>query len=384
VAELLLALAAGLATVASPCILPMLPVLLGASLAREDRLRPLCIVAGFVASFAAMALAFGASARVLGLSHTALRNAAIAALLIFGALSIFPRAFERIAPRLAGISELGERAAQRSGSGRLGALGLGAALGALWAPCAGPVLASILVLIASAQDVSRAAPLLLAYAVGCGLPMLAIAHGGQAVGARARRFARHGERLRRAFGVLIVATALAMLGSYDVLASSTLAWARPSFDPAAPPGLERGAPVPELAGIDAWMNSPPRTLASLRGRVVLVDFFTYGCSNCVRTLPHLKRWHARYEAEGLTLIGVHTPEFAYEREPENVREALARHEITYPVALDNGYQTWSAFRNRYWPTLYLIDREGRLLWSHAGEGDYEEIERALEEALASR
>jgi cytochrome c biogenesis protein CcdA/thiol-disulfide isomerase/thioredoxin len=383
VAELLLALAAGVATVASPCILPMLPVLLGASLAREDRLRPLCIVAGFVASFAVSALAFGASARVLGVSHTALRNAAIAALLVFGALSIFPRVFERIAPRLAGIAELGERAAQRSGGGRLGALGLGAALGALWAPCAGPVLASILVLVASAQDVSRAAPLLLAYAIGCGLPMLAIAHGGQAVGARARRFVRHGERLRRAFGVLIVATALAMLGGYDALASSALAWTRP-FEPAAPPGLLRGAPVPELAGIETWMNSPPRTLASLRGRVVLVDFFTYGCSNCVRTLPHLVRWHERYAKRGLTLIGVHTPEFAYEREPDNVRAALARHGISYPVALDNGYQTWSAFGNRYWPTLYLIDREGRLLWSHAGEGDYEEIERALEAALASR
>jgi thiol-disulfide isomerase/thioredoxin len=117
---------------------------------------------------------------------------------------------------------------------------------------------------------------------------------------------------------------------------------------------------------------------------VLVDFFTYGCSNCVRTLPHLVRWHARYADQGLTLIGVHTPEFAYEREPDNVRAALARYGITYPVALDNGYQTWSAFGNRYWPTLYLIDREGRLLWRHAGEGDYEEIERALEAALASR
>jgi cytochrome c biogenesis protein CcdA/thiol-disulfide isomerase/thioredoxin len=340
-------------------------------------------VAGFVASFALTALAFGASARVLGVSHTALRNAAIAALLVFGALSIFPRAFERLAPRLAGIAAQGERAAQRSGGGRLGALGLGAALGALWAPCAGPVLASILVLIASAQDASRAAPLLLAYAAGCGVPMLVIAHGGQAIGARARRFARHGERLRRGFGVLVVAVALAMLGGYDALASSALSWTRP-FEPAAPPGLEPGAPAPELAGIEAWLNSPPRTLASLRGRVVLVDFFTYGCSNCVRTLPHLVRWHARYADQGLTLIGVHTPEFAYEREPDNVRAALARYGITYPVALDNGYQTWSAFGNRYWPTLYLIDREGRLLWRHAGEGDYEEIERALEAALASR
>ncbi len=214
-AEIALALAAGLLTVASPCVLPMLPILLGASFGRQDRLRPLCIVAGFIASFAATALAFGAGARVLGFSSGALRQGAIAALLGFGVLSAFPGSFERLAHALAPVAALGGRMAQCGGEGRLGALALGAALGALWTPCAGPVLASILVLIASAEP-GRAAPMLFAYALGCGLPMFAIAYGGQAASVRAKRVARHASLLQRSFGWVVVATALAMLWDYDV------------------------------------------------------------------------------------------------------------------------------------------------------------------------
>jgi cytochrome c biogenesis protein CcdA/thiol-disulfide isomerase/thioredoxin len=380
-AELAFALAAGLLTVASPCVLPMLPILLGASVGRQDRLRPLCIVTGFVASFAVLALAFGAGARVLGLSQGALRHVAIAALLGFGTLSAFPRLFERLARALAPVATLGGRVAQRGGDGRLGALALGAALGALWTPCAGPVLASILVLIASAEA-ERAAPMLFAYALGCGLPMLAIAHGGQAASARAKRVARHAVRLQRSFGVVVVATALAMLGGYDVRAAAALSPLLPEIERPVSRSAP-GDPAPELVGIEAWLNSEPLRLADLRGRVVLVDFFTYGCINCVRTLPDLVRWHDRYAAEGLVVLGVHTPEFAFERELDSVRAALERFGITYPVAIDNRYETWTAWRNRYWPTVYLIGRDGNLLLTHSGEGGYDAIERALQEALAS-
>jgi thiol-disulfide isomerase/thioredoxin len=136
-------------------------------------------------------------------------------------------------------------------------------------------------------------------------------------------------------------------------------------------------------GIEAWLESPPLRIEDLRGKVVLVDFWTFACSNCARTLPSVKRWHARYADEGLVVIGVHTPEFAFEREKANVEEAVRRFGIDYPVALDNDYETWTAWKNRYWPSLYLVDREGRVVFRHEGEGDYEEIERAIEAALAS-
>ncbi len=379
--ELATALLAGAVTVASPCILPMLPILLGASWGRRDPRRPLLIVLGFVASFATTALVFGVFTRVLGVSQGTVRGIAIGALLLFGVLSLLPRVFERLAGVLAPISDRAARLGQSGGDGPFGGLALGATLGALWAPCAGPVLASILVMIASAPDASRAAPLLLAYAVGTGLPMLAIAYGGQTVSSRIRRLARHGGVIRQAFGLLVIATALAMLWEVDVAAFD---WALPEIEAPAPAEVLRpGEPAPELAGIEAWLNSPPLQLAGLRGKVVLIDFWTYACSNCVRTLPALKRWHERYASQGLVLIGIHTPEFPFEREMASVQAAIQRHRIPYPVALDNRYQTWTAWRNRYWPSVYLIDRDGRLLLSHAGEGDYEAIERAIERALAS-
>jgi cytochrome c biogenesis protein CcdA/thiol-disulfide isomerase/thioredoxin len=374
-----LALLAGVATVASPCVLPMLPILLGATWGRRDPRRPLWIVTGFVATFAATAFAFGVSTRVLGISQDAVRGIAIAALLVSGALSLFPGLFERIAPWLAPVGERAARLEQARGDGVLGALALGASLGALWTPCAGPVLASILVLLASAPDAWSAAPLLLAYAVGSGLPMLAIAYTGQAASSRVRRIARHAGALRRAFGAVVVATALAMLWDYDVAA---FAWTLPEIEAPRPAALALGDEAPELAGIDAWLNSPPLEISALRGKVVLVDFWTFACSNCVNTLPSLRRWHEKYAAEGLVVIGVHTPEYAFERERGNVEAALRRYGIAYPVALDNGYATWAAFRNRYWPSLYLLDRDGRLVFRHEGEGDYEEIERAIEKALA--
>lgn len=379
--ELGLALAAGVATVASPCILPMLPVLLGAAWGRRDPRRPLFIVLGFVATFAATAFAFGVSTRVLGVSQDAVRGVAIAALCVFGVLALFPRVFEKLAPALTPLGDVAARlpGAQREGS--LGALLLGASLGALWTPCAGPVLASILVLLASAPDPLHAAPLLAAYALGAGIPMLAIAYGGQAASSRVRGLARHAVVLRRGFGALVLLTALAMLRGADVAATAWLSGFLPAAEAARPAALPLGNEAPEFEGIEAWLGSPPLRITELRGKVVLVDFWTFDCANCVRTLPSLKRWHTRYAAEGLVVIGIHTPEFAFERERENVEAAIRRYEIEYPVALDNRYATWTAWKNRYWPSVYLVGRNGRLVFRHEGEGDDEEIEHAIEAAL---
>jgi len=382
-AALALALAAGLVTVASPCTLPMLPVLLGASWGRRDARRPLFVVTGFVATFATTAFAFGLSTRVLGLSHDAVRVVAIAALSAFGALWLFPRAFEMLAPALSPIGDFAARWPIARRDGPVGALALGASLGALWTPCAGPALASILVLLASAETAWRAAPLLGAYALGAGIPMLAIAYGGRAMSTRLGGLARHASAVRRAFGLILLAMALAMLRDYDASAAAWLSDLLPAAESPPPASVSVRDAAPELAGIDAWLNSPPLRLADLRGKVVLVDFWTFACSNCAATLPSLKRWHARYADEGLVVIGVHTPEFAFERERANVEAAVRRLGIEYPVALDNRYETWTAWRNRYWPSLYLVDREGRVVFRHEGEGDYDEIERAIEATLGS-
>jgi thiol-disulfide isomerase/thioredoxin len=150
---------------------------------------------------------------------------------------------------------------------------------------------------------------------------------------------------------------------------------------AARPGLGVHDPAPDFAGIARWLNSEPLTIESLRGKVVLVDFWTYDCVNCVRTLPHVTQWFATYEQRGFVVVGVHTPEFAFERETSNVQAALERFGIRYPVAQDNAYATWNAYGNRYWPAQYLLDRNGTIVLTHMGEGDYDELERAIRALL---
>ncbi|MES2948415.1 MAG: cytochrome c biogenesis protein DipZ [Pseudomonadota bacterium] len=390
--QIALALGAGIATAASPCILPMLPLLLGASAARDRvgqgvaRHRPLFIVLGFVLSFASTALLFGASTHVLGLSQDALRTAGIGVLLISGLLLVWPQLLGRVMAPFGGLSDLAHRLGNRAGAGYWGGLLLGMSMGLLWTPCAGPVLASVLALIATEQHTDQATSLLLAYSVGAGLPMLAIAYGGQAVTARARGLARHAGVIRQIFGAMVMATAAAMYWQVDVAA---VAWltrlVSPNNSRTTELAAAAGARVqaPELVGLDHWLNSAPLTMAGLRGKVVLIDFWTFGCVNCVNTLPHVKEWYQRYKDQGLVVIGVHTPEFAFERETKNVQDAVRRHGIRYPVAQDNRYATWTAWRNQYWPAVYLVDRDGRVVFSHTGEGDYARIEEKIREALVA-
>jgi cytochrome c biogenesis protein CcdA len=223
--EPLLAFLAGMLTVGAPCILPMLPIILGSSVGRQSRTRPIFIATGFALAFSAVALLFGAFAEALGLGHEILRQLAILLLIGFGTLMIWPQPFEAVASRLGSPASW---SATGAGSGNLGGLVLGATLGVLWTPCAGPVLGSILALVASAANLSRAAFLLLAYAIGAGLPMLAIAYGGQAVTTRIRSVARHAHRLQQAFGALVILVAVAMHLQYDSLVTVWLSDLYPS------------------------------------------------------------------------------------------------------------------------------------------------------------
>lgn len=393
-AQTALAGGAGFATVASPCVLPLLPAIVGIS-TQGGRLRPLAIVLGFVLSFAGVALLFGASAQVLGLSAQALRDASAIALLITGVLMLWPPLADRLMASLSRPLGWLTEGAQRLGTLDRGGLGggvlLGASLGVLWTPCAGPVLASILALAAGAGSPAQSAPLLLAYAAGAGLPMLAMAYGGRWATTRLRPLSRHAGRLRQAFGVMVVATAAAMLAQVDTQAaawlartvSSAAASAGEALVPAAQAApVDVGERAPEFTGLGPWINSPPLSLAQLKGKVVLVDFWTYACVNCIRTLPHLQQLHERYARQGLVIVGVHSPEFAFERDTDNVRAAIKRHGLTYAVAQDNGFATWTAWRNLYWPAQYLVGPDGRVVMRHFGEGGEAALDAAIQRLLA--
>ncbi|MGH2996457.1 MAG: redoxin domain-containing protein, partial [Gaiellaceae bacterium] len=278
---------------------------------------------------------------------------------------------------------------------------LGLSLGVLFTPCAGPIIAAIATL-AAAQDFTLDAVLLtLAYAVGHGVVLLAFALAARRGLALSTLKAR-APLVRRAFGATIAAAAVLMILGIDrELATNVPGYTRAlqGFEEsAAAQGrldellgtsgtmaeatLDDYGPAPDFQGIELWLNSNPLTLAELRGKVVVLDFWTYSCINCLRTLPHVKGWYEAYRDAGLVIVGVHTPEFAFERVPANVRRETESLGIEYPVALDNEFATWNAWGNRYWPAKYFVDRRGRIRYAHFGEGAYEESEAVIRRLLA--
>jgi cytochrome c biogenesis protein CcdA/thiol-disulfide isomerase/thioredoxin len=359
--------------------------------------RPLAIVTGIVVSFTVFTLFAAWLLDRLGLPQDVLRNLAIGLLLLVSLSLLVPKVGELLARPLQVLT--------RRGSGDLGGgFLLGASLGLVFVPCAGPVLAAVTV-IAAKRDVGLDGLLLtLAYAVGAAVPMLAIAFLGQRAGTSLRA---HAETVRRVSGVLVGIAALAIAFGVD----QELQTAVPGYTQSLQERFERSSaaqrelkeltgarepqaagggegilqdygPAPDFQGIGAWLNSRPLTLNGLRGRVVLIDFWTYSCINCLRTLPYVKAWDRDYRSDGLTIVGVHTPEFAFEHVPGNVRENVRKLGVRYPVALDNEYGTWNAWHNQYWPAKYLIDKAGHVRYYHFGEGDYGQTEGAIRELLA--
>jgi cytochrome c biogenesis protein CcdA/thiol-disulfide isomerase/thioredoxin len=385
-------LAAGFITAISPCVLPVLPILFAGG-ATGGRRKPFAIIAGLVLSFSAFTL-FGVwLLRSLGLPRDLLRDVAIGLLFLVAATVLFPRIEEIVQRPLL-------RLTRRPGGDLGGGLLLGASLGLVFVPCAGPVLAAITV-VGATQDVgARSVVLTLAYAVGAALPMLLIAFGGRA-GMNALR--PHAHRIRQGLGVVVGLTALAIALNVDRHFQTAV----PGYTEALQEKVEQSdraqrelrkvrggtreqsasstlrdfGQAPELAGLSNWINTVPVTLQSLRGKVVLIDFWTYSCINCLRTLPHVRAWDRTYRRRGLVVLGIHTPEFAFEHVPGNVRAAVRRLRLDYPVALDNDYGTWNAFQNQYWPAKYLIDRRGHLRYAHFGEGEYDTTESRIRTLL---
>jgi cytochrome c biogenesis protein CcdA/thiol-disulfide isomerase/thioredoxin len=419
---------AGAGTALSPCVLPVLPIALSAG-ATGGRRRPLGVVAGLALSFtfATVALVYVISA--LGLPDDLLRNLAIAVLLAFGVTLMVPPLAARVE---ATMSRLARSAgfAGRGGDGFWSGTVLGASLGLVYAPCAGPILAGVITVSASQSLTAGRLAVALSYGVGSATVLYFLMLGGRRLTAP---LARRGVGLQIAMGAVMVVVALAMARDYDIRFQNEIASSLPSFlvnpteeleDTAAArtaladvrgeaphgvgaeatsaaaavraaesrskdhDGTRSGLPVlgaaPEFVGNQQWFNTPggrALTLRSLRGRVVLVDFWTYTCINCLRTLPYLTAWDRTYRKDGLTIVGVHSPEFSFEKDAGNVEEAIERNGIRYPVVQDNELATWSAYGNQYWPSEYFIDSRGRVRVAHYGEGEYGEKERVIRELL---
>lgn len=402
---ILLAYLGGMLTIVSPCILPVLPFVF----ARADRpflraglpmLAGMAVTFALVATLAAVAGGWAIAANAYG------RMAALLLLAAFGVTLLFPALSDRLTRPLVALGARLSHAAGAGGErgGTAASVVLGVATGLLWAPCAGPVLGLILTGAALQGASARTTLLLFAYALGAATSLaLALLAGGRVFAAMKRSLGL-GEWLRRGLGVLVLAAVAAIAFGLDTglltrvaLASATTVeqalvdrlpaggrmMTAGTGQPggAAPGDLPVLDVMPSLAGAETWLNGPPLTTEGLRGKVVLVDFWTYSCINCLRAIPYVRAWDAKYRDQGLVVIGVHAPEFAFERDVDNVRRAVAGLRITYPVAIDNAYAIWRAFDNEYWPAHYFIDAQGRIRHEHFGEGDYDDSERVIQQLL---
>lgn len=402
VVAIALAFVAGLITAVSPCVLPVLPIVLGGGIG-ENRRRPYAIIAGLAITFLVSILFAAWLLDALGLPKDLLRNVSIGLLFLLAATLLVPQ-----------VGVLIERPLARLSRGPSGDLGggflLGCALGFVFVPCGGPAIGFVTISASAREFGFKTIAVAVAYTVGASLVLLAIALGGRraSTGLRTRI-----ERLRAVFGVVLAASALALVFNLDVKLQTWLPdWTkflqdrteastsgRKAFERtknvtdrkpvrtekvSASSGLPDFGPAPNFAGIDEWLNSKPLTMQQLQGKVVLIDFWTYSCINCLRTLPHVEAWDRMYRKDGLVIVGVHTPEFAFEHVPSNVKAAVKRLGVRYPVALDNQYGTWTAYGNQYWPAKYLIDRRGHVRYAHFGEGEYDVTERNIRTLLGER
>jgi cytochrome c biogenesis protein CcdA/thiol-disulfide isomerase/thioredoxin len=417
----------GVLTIVSPCILPVLPFVF----ARADRpfaRSGLPLLVGMAATFAAIAslAAIGGGWAVRANQYGRLVSMVLLAL--FGVTLLLPELAARIMSPLvalgARLSQSADRSAAAGGSTVTASMLLGVATGLLWAPCAGPVLGLILTGAALQGASAHTTLLLLAYAAGASTSLaLALLVGGRVLAALKRSLGA-GEWIRRGLGVAVLAAvaaiglgldtgvltrvSLASTGSLEQRlldtfhpASNTTMGSASSAVVAGDAAIGRSGATtmtarpstrvenlavegsfPSLAGAVAWLNSPPLTAAALGGKVVLVDFWTYSCINCLRAIPYVRAWAGKYAAQGLVVIGVHAPEFAFEKNIDNVRKAVSDLQIGYPVAIDNNYGIWRAFNNEYWPAHYFIDAKGRIRHHHFGEGDYDGSERIIQQLLA--
>src|SRR5580692_1106379 len=395
----LLAFVGGLLTILSPCILPVLPFVF----ARADqpfRRSGLPLLAGMALTFSAVAIAAAFGGHWVVRLNQGGRYVAMLVFLVLGVSLLFPSFAEALTrPLVSAGSKLQGGPSVENGTGKSFVLGI--STGLLWAPCAGPILGLILTGAAIQGPGARSSFLLLSYALGAATSLGIALFAGKKVFSTMKNSLRFDIWIRRTLGAAVIlgVTAIALGWDTNLLAKFSFAntaiaeqhliHALGAPKPAAalapinsalptPPLADEG-PMPELTGAVAWLNSPPLTRDQLRGKVVVMDFWTYSCINCLRALPYVEGWAAKYKDAGLVVIGVHTPEFAFEKERSNVEQAVRELKITYPVAIDSNFKICQAFNNEYWPAYYFIDGKGRIRHHHFGEGEYDESERIIQE-----
>ncbi len=405
------ALLVGAATAITPCVLPVLPALLSAS-AVGGRRRPVGIALGLMLTFTVTIAGLASVIDGVGVADGTARSLAVAVLIGFGVMLLWPRLAARVQAPLYRLARFGPRT---RGDGFWSGIAVGGALGFLYAPCAGPILAAVVSVSATTGSSLEILAIAFSFSAGSAAVLLALALGGRRTVERIRAAGR-GPVLQRAVGAVMIVTAIAMAGELDVRFQTALADRFPDFlvnptqaleesdavanrledlrgesrfpstgGPAPRSALPVLGTAPEFADTQQWFNTDGKrrlTMRGLRGRVVLIDFWTYTCINCIRTLPHLRAWDERYARRGLTVVGVHTPEFDFEKDAGNVQRAISQSNLGYPVAQDNDYGTWKAWGNQYWPAKYLVDARGRVRYVHFGEGKYGETEGAIRSLLA--
>ncbi len=419
----LIGLVGGLITGISPCILPVLPVIFFSGTQRSGKQdadgggiavktkrevwRPYLVIGGLVMSFSLVTLVGSALLSSLHLPQDAIRWIALVALVAIGLGLIFPR-FEQLLERPF------SRIPQKQILMRTNGFGLGLALGVLYVPCAGPVLAAIVVAGATAKIGLPVIVLTAAFAVGAAAPLLFFALAGQRVTQRVSAFRRRQRGIRVTAGIVTILLAVALVFNVPAMLQRTIPdYTNSLQNKLGGNGVEQKinlggivndqnkdlsnctdgseqlqncGPAPDLKGITAWLNKPggkPIDLHALRGKVVLIDFWAYSCINCQRAIPHVEGWYKAYHDSGFEVIGVHTPEYAFEKVKSNVAKGAADIGITYPIALDNSYSTWTNYRNMYWPAEYLIDASGTVRHVKYGEGDYNVTEQLIRELITN-
>jgi len=403
---------AGVITVLSPCILPILPIILTSSIGgvNTGKSRPIGVVTGFILSFTFFTLFLSTIVRLSGIPAETMRLVSVFVIAGFGLSLLVPQfqvLVEKLFSKLAGFMPNSQ-----GKTGFSGGLLIGFSVGLLWTPCVGPILASVISLAITGTVTFDAFLITLAYALGTAIPMFLIMIGGQNALGRVPWLLSNLARIQKLFGVIMILTAIGIFFNIDRKFQTFVLTTFPQYgvgltklednelirnqldkktgtstkkeDLGKPTSdlLDKKGPVaPDLLPGGVWFNSQPLKLADLRGKVVIVDFWTYSCINCQRTLPYLRDWYEKYKDKGLVIIGVHAPEFEFEKSQKNVAQAIKDFKLTYPVVQDNDFATWRAYNNRYWPAKYFIDKEGYIRHTHFGEGAYGESEKVIQELL---
>lgn len=383
-----LAFIEGAALILSPCILPILPIVLSGSLEGGNK-RSYGIICGFVLTFALFTLFSRILVQSLGISVDLLRQIAYGMIIIFGLILFSDTLSNKFSTITQKIANLGDNIASSNQHLNFwGGLVLGAAISLIWVPCAGPILAAAIVQSAVQKTSLQSFLIFFFFALGSVIPMILIALVGRKFIDKMQALKSNTHILRKIFGVVIILSAI-----FAAFISSPLSFSMPATNQSLPVvkneftlehALKQPYPAPLLQKVDAWINTEPFTLENLKGKVVLVDFWTFSCINCIRTLPYIKSWYEKYHADGLVVIGVHTPEFEFEKNIDNVKKAISQYQISYPVILDNQYGTWQSFRNQYWPAHFLIDKNGMVVYEHFGEGNYDITEHNIVALLGAK